>query len=86
MDSVQHVCLSPESLPPGTCSSCKVTNVLHTRVQARQLESLVRLAEARARVELRQVVTQQDALVRGRQHAWGEAGQGSRLAVSPLVS
>jgi len=35
-------------------------------LQARQLESLVRLAEARARVELRQVVTRADAEVRAR--------------------
>jgi len=34
--------------------------------QARQLESLARLAEARARVELRQVVTREDAEVCGR--------------------
>jgi MCM AAA-lid domain len=34
-------------------------------VTARQLESLVRLAEARARCELREVVTAEDALVRG---------------------
>jgi len=33
------------------------------REQARQLESLARLAEARARVELRQVVTREDAEV-----------------------
>ncbi len=32
--------------------------------QARQLESLIRLAEARARADLRQVVTQADAEVR----------------------
>jgi DNA replicative helicase MCM subunit Mcm2 (Cdc46/Mcm family) len=34
-----------------------------TTVTARQLESLVRLAEARARCELREVVTQEDAEV-----------------------
>lgn len=33
-----------------------------TPITARQLESLVRLAEARARMELREVVTEQDAL------------------------
>jgi DNA helicase MCM8 len=33
-------------------------------ITARQLESLVRLAEARARAELREVVTAEDALVR----------------------
>lgn len=31
-------------------------------LQARQLESLIRLAEARAKVDLRDVVTEQDAL------------------------
>lgn len=38
-----------------------------TPVTARQLESLVRLAEARARVELREEVTAQDAQVRSLQ-------------------
>lgn len=37
-----------------------------TPITARQLESLVRLAEARARVELREEITKQDAMVRGR--------------------
>jgi DNA replicative helicase MCM subunit Mcm2 (Cdc46/Mcm family) len=36
-------------------------------MQARQLESLARLSEARARVELRQVVTRADAEVCVRQ-------------------
>ena len=34
-----------------------------TPITARQLESLVRLAEARARVDLREEVTEQDANV-----------------------
>lgn len=34
-----------------------------TPITARQLESLVRLAEARARVELREEITAEDALV-----------------------
>lgn len=34
-----------------------------TPITARQLESLVRLAEARARVDLRDKITDQDALV-----------------------
>jgi DNA helicase MCM8 len=34
-------------------------------ITARQLESLVRLAEARARAELREVVTAEDAMVSG---------------------
>lgn len=34
-----------------------------TPITARQLESLVRLAEARARVDLRQEITEQDAMV-----------------------
>lgn len=34
-----------------------------TPITARQLESLVRLAEARARLELRDEITVQDALV-----------------------
>lgn len=34
-----------------------------TPITARQLESLVRLAEARARLELREEITAQDALV-----------------------
>lgn len=34
-----------------------------TPITARQLESLVRLAEARARVDLRDEITDQDALV-----------------------
>jgi DNA helicase MCM8 len=36
-------------------------------ITARQLESLVRLAEARARVELRETVTADDAQVRASQ-------------------
>ena len=36
-----------------------------TPITARQLESLVRLAEARARAELRATVTRRDAEVRG---------------------
>jgi DNA helicase MCM8 len=35
-----------------------------TPITARQLESLVRLAEARARVDLREEVTKQDAKVK----------------------
>lgn len=35
-----------------------------TPITARQLESLVRLAEARARLELRDEITTQDALVK----------------------
>lgn len=35
-----------------------------TPITARQLESLVRLAEARARVDLRGEITEQDAMVR----------------------
>lgn len=35
----------------------------HAPTQARQLESLVRLAEARARVDLRETVTRDDAEV-----------------------
>jgi DNA replicative helicase MCM subunit Mcm2 (Cdc46/Mcm family) len=35
-----------------------------TPITARQLESLVRLAEARARIELREEITKQDAMVR----------------------
>lgn len=34
-----------------------------TPITARQLESLVRLAEARARIELREEITKQDAMV-----------------------
>lgn len=34
-----------------------------TPITARQLESLVRLAQARARVDLREEITEQDALV-----------------------
>ncbi|KAL2933827.1 putative DNA helicase MCM8 [Bienertia sinuspersici] len=34
-----------------------------TPITARQLESLVRLAEARARVDLRDEITEQDALL-----------------------
>jgi DNA helicase MCM8 len=34
-----------------------------TPITARQLESLVRLAEARARLELREEITAQDAMV-----------------------
>lgn len=34
-----------------------------TPITARQLESLVRLAEARARVDLRDEISEQDALV-----------------------
>lgn len=34
-----------------------------TPITARQLESLVRLAEARARLELRQEITAEDAMV-----------------------
>lgn len=35
----------------------------HCWLQTRQLESLIRMAEARARLDLRSVVTQQDAEV-----------------------
>lgn len=39
------------------------TSADSTPITARQLESLVRLAEARARVDLREEITAQDALV-----------------------
>lgn len=39
------------------------TSADSTPITARQLESLVRLAEARARVDLREEITVQDALV-----------------------
>lgn len=39
-------------------------------ITARQLESLVRLAEARARAELRELVTADDALVRAQRTQW----------------
>jgi DNA helicase MCM8 len=38
-------------------------------ITARQLESLVRLAEARARAELREIVTAEDALVSNHMYA-----------------
>ena len=45
-------------------------------VTARQLESLVRLSEARARVELREEVTREDAEVGGRIRGMGEWDRG----------
>lgn len=39
------------------------TSLDSTPITARQLESLVRLAEARARVDLREEISAQDALV-----------------------
>lgn len=39
------------------------TSADSTPITARQLESLVRLAQARARVDLREQITEQDALV-----------------------
>lgn len=40
------------------------TSADSTPITARQLESLVRLAQARARLELREEITAQDALVK----------------------
>ena len=47
-------------------------------VTVRQLESLVRLAEARARLDLREVVTEDDARVR----MGGTGGRGVRFLTS----
>lgn len=46
-----------------------------TPITARQLESLVRLAEARAKVELRDEITTQDALVSSSCRVWLNNGQ-----------
>lgn len=46
-----------------------------TPITTRQLESMIRLAEARAKAELREVVTEQDAIVSARH--WGVYRAGS---------
>ena len=45
-------------------------------ITTRQFEALIRLAEARARIELREFVTEQDAQVRRRAYFLGPSLQG----------